>query len=431
MADGFSPSAYTKRVAVISHTHPSISKGGAEIAAYTLFNGLLALGVDAVFIAACAEQDRGRLSLASTRERAIFHEPLLYDHLYQLGSPAVARELHRTLAEESVQIVNFHHFMNFGIGGVRRIAADAAFSTFVTLHEFLAICHHHGQMITRPARMLCERATPAACHACFPEVTRPQFAMRADLFQESLANVDGFISPSRFLAERFAEWGLPSAKMNVVENGLSHRPAARAPRRGAEQAPWVFGFFGQINPFKGVDTILKAVEIIAQNRALAQRIQIRLHGNVIGQAEGFMKQFEAALEKHKFLSYAGAYDNSAVARLMDECDYVLVPSSWWENSPVVIQEAYAVGRPVVCSGIGGMAEKVRNGVSGLHFRPQDAGDLVRVLREAAQSEIYETLLPGIPPVEDAAGMAKAYLRVFETAAAEVSYVDAGPVQHTG
>ena len=47
-------------------------------------------------------------------------------------------------------------------------------------------------------------------------------------------------------------------------------------------------------------------------------------------------------------------------------NYVVVPSIWWENSPVVIQEAYAARRPVICSGIGGMAEKVIDGVTGLH-----------------------------------------------------------------
>ena len=62
---------------------------------------------------------------------------------------------------------------------------------------------------------------------------------------------------------------------------------------------------------------------------------------------------------------------------MSACDYILVPSTWWENSPVVIQEAYAAGRPVICTGIGGMAEKVPNRRSGLHFRLDDGADLAR------------------------------------------------------
>ena len=56
---------------------------------------------------------------------------------------------------------------------------------------------------------------------------------------------------------------------------------------------------------------------------------------------------------------------------MAEIDWVVVPSIWWENSPLVIQEAFLHGRPVICSDIGGMAEKVRHGVDGLHFRVGD------------------------------------------------------------
>ncbi len=52
---------------------------------------------------------------------------------------------------------------------------------------------------------------------------------------------------------------------------------------------------------------------------------------------------------------------------MQSVDAVLVPSIWWENSPVVIQEALANGRPVICSDIGGMAENVRPGHDGFHF----------------------------------------------------------------
>ena len=42
---------------------------------------------------------------------------------------------------------------------------------------------------------------------------------------------------------------------------------------------------------------------------------------------------------------------------------------------MVIVEAFAHGLPVVCSRLGGMAEVVRDGVSGLHFNPGDAADL--------------------------------------------------------
>lgn len=421
MAEAFDPG----RVMVLSHTHPSISKGGAEIAAYTLFDGLRSLGIDALFVAACPERDRPRLRLDSAAERIVVAEPQLYDDFHHIAAPPVLAQLRRIVTEDRPALLNFHHFMGFGLNGLRTLGRDAmaarargeaAPDLVVTLHEFLAICAHHGQMVTRPGRHLCEAASPNACSACFPERTPEQFGIRHRFVLDALGGAAGFISPSRFLADRFAAWGLPGERIAVVENGLrgtmatAPGPAAAEPH--GDNRRWVFGFFGQINPFKGVDILLKAASLIERSPDLAERVMIRIHGNLIGQSAEFTERFQQAIATQSCIDWVGPYENSAVGRLMQACDYVLMPSTWWENSPVVIQEAYRAHRPLLCSGIGGMAEKVRDGVSGLHFRVGDAGDLLRAMRLAAASDMHARLQAGIPPAADSRGMAEAYLAAF-------------------
>jgi glycosyltransferase involved in cell wall biosynthesis len=82
------------------------------------------------------------------------------------------------------------------------------------------------------------------------------------------------------------------------------------------------------------------------------------------------------------LRWVGPYEPQEMQRRMSKVDWVIVPSIWWENSPMVIQEAFCSGRPVICSGFGGMAEKVRNGVDGLHFEARNPTDLSDVLTQA-------------------------------------------------
>src|SRR4051795_2627201 len=103
------------RIAVLAHTHPSVTKGGAEVAAYSLFRGLSALGIDAIFVAACPQLERARLSLGSAREFAaflvapsphldraplslgsagefaVFYAPGFYEPFYHLSSPELSR----------------------------------------------------------------------------------------------------------------------------------------------------------------------------------------------------------------------------------------------------------------------------------------------------------------------------------------------------
>jgi glycosyltransferase involved in cell wall biosynthesis len=68
---------------------------------------------------------------------------------------------------------------------------------------------------------------------------------------------------------------------------------------------------------------------------------------------------------------------------MQAVDWVVVPSVWWENAPLVIEEARAAGRPVIVSGIGGLAEAVRHDIDGLHVPPGDAASLAETLAMAS------------------------------------------------
>jgi glycosyltransferase involved in cell wall biosynthesis len=401
-------------IAIVAHTHPSISKGGAEIAAFALYEGLRACGQAAIFVAVCPEAERDRLRLGSEHEFAIFVEPARYEHFYQLASADVWRQLDAILTHANVRLVNLHHFLGLGVNTLERLA-EAGRPFVVTFHEFLAICNHHGQMVTRPARRLCDMASPAACTACFPEHTSAQFAARTRLIRGTLRQAAAFVSPSRFLADRMIAWGLPAERFAVIENGLRTR-AALAPPVRARGKPWVFGYFGQLTPFKGGDILLDVIDLLSRQepgRFDHPPMQMRVHGNLVGQPQAFIQRFEQMFAAQNWARFAGPYDNADVGALMAACDYVLMPSTWWENSPVVIQEAFAAGRPVICTGIGGMAEKVPDRQAGLHFRRGDAADLARVMREASDEVLYAALVSQLPPVSDSLAMARSYLALFE------------------
>ena len=96
----------------------------------------------------------------------------------------------------------------------------------------------------------------------------------------------------------------------------------------------------------------------------------------------------------------GPYERHELKKLISYADWVVVPSRiWWENSPLVIQEAFLYGRPVICSGLGAMVEKVRHGVDGLHFLPGDPTSLAEVMSTAASTPgLWEKLRNGATQV---------------------------------
>jgi glycosyltransferase involved in cell wall biosynthesis len=95
----------------------------------------------------------------------------------------------------------------------------------------------------------------------------------------------------------------------------------------------------------------------------------------------------------------GAYTQEELPSRLRDVAWVVVPSIWWENSPLVIQEAFMHRRPVITSNIGGMAEKVTDGVDGLHFRAGDPVHLAEVLAQAAgNDELWQRLHSGISEI---------------------------------
>ncbi len=100
--------------------------------------------------------------------------------------------------------------------------------------------------------------------------------------------------------------------------------------------------------------------------------------------------------------------------LLSRVDCVVVPSVWWENSPLVIQEAFLAGVPVICSNIGGMAEKVKDRVNGLHFAVGDHFDLLdRILELAGSPELYARLVQGIPEILSDHEMARRFSVIYD------------------
>ena len=50
----------------------------------------------------------------------------------------------------------------------------------------------------------------------------------------------------------------------------------------------------------------------------------------------------------------------------------VLPSEWYENCPMTVLEAFAAGKPVIGSDIGGIPELIEGGVDGFTFPPGDA-----------------------------------------------------------
>ena len=102
-----------------------------------------------------------------------------------------------------------------------------------TLHEYLPICHHDGQMVRTMDRALCDHDSPRRCHECFPRIPQQTFFMRKRFIQSQLSAVDLFVTPSEGALEQYVRWGIPRER--IVHEPHGFVPARPVPEPSGER----------------------------------------------------------------------------------------------------------------------------------------------------------------------------------------------------
>lgn len=412
----------TPRVLIVCHGHPHLVSGGTETVAHDLFRALPDSGLASTIFLGCVSglhREKRETSVLQgvdgARDELLLRigpfDPFLLSHL---AAPEVIAGFRRVIEQMRPDIVHFHHLNLIGaeaIALVRHVRPSARI--LLTLHDYHPICANDGLMTTRPAGNLCYGASPDACHACFPETAPSRFALRARHLRNLLGLVDQFIAPSAFVRDRFVAWGLPATAIEIVANPIDGHPADGRDGTGPRAA---FGYFGNIAPHKGVLVALDAIRQVGATPGAEQSdARLVVHGGLQHQSPEFVAAFERALRRagpHAF--HNGPYRRADLANLMAAVDWVVVPSVWWENAPLVILEAFRHGRPVIAANIGGMAELVQHEQNGLLFRRGDAADLARTLRRAAsETGLRERLIAGRPTVPSPAEVAARHAEIYQ------------------
>ena len=420
------------RVLLISLFHPELIRGGAQQICYELFEGLreeadiepfLLASIDSSYPA--LYKSGARITGFDGRENEFLYLSADYNHLWhKTGSPLHIEAFVEFLETIRPDVVHFHHFLTLGIDLItltRRILPDSRI--VFTFHEFLSICDAHGHMVRTKDKSLCTHASPIRCHQCFPDRSPEQFLMRKMWFMRHLEVADAYTCPSRFMIEHYVRWGLPREKIHHVTNGQrNYGIAARA--AAAEGPKRRFGFFGQMVDAKGIHIILRAVAILRGEGFCGFTVDINgdnlryASESIRGEIEVFLASEQALPPEERIVINNGSYQVDQLASRMARVDWCLVPSIWWEIFGLVISEAWMFGKPVICSNVGGPAERIRHDVDGLHFEMGDPQTLAQTIRRACTEEgLWERLVANLPEPPQRGTMVRGFREVYGLVAA--------------
>lgn len=438
------------------HHYPPARVGGAELLAHRLARWLAQR--DAEVRVVCVEnlstapdaplawrddEFEGipvqRLTLpvrAASDARLLFSSPLLHAHFARL------------LREWQPDLV--HLISGYLLGAAPLLAASAChIPTVVTLTDFWFLCP--TIQLLRGDNSLCSGPTPIECARCLYDESRalraldrrapalvqsfwrfaaahPAFGAPFDLparldilsarprtLVPALNTADAIVSLTQFVADMHIANGVRADKVIAKPGFLDLTeffPVHPTPRPPDEIR---FAYVGQVAALKGVDLLLRAFRQLERANPDRQ-LKLDIHGKLNAEPE-YTRALRQLAAPSSNITFHGAYEHRRALQLVADCDVVVVPSLWYENSPYVILESFAARRPVIGSNVGGIAEVVQHGKNGLLFERANAADLARVMQQIVDSPaLLAELRAGIPTLrtldEDMCDLLDIYARVL-------------------
>ncbi len=163
----------------------------------------------------------------------------------------------------------------------------------------------------------------------------------------------------------------PDARVRLTEHGILLPPPTRNP------APTRFRalMFGRMEAYKGLDTLAAALEILARK---GQPVAIHIAGNgpELDRLEPRLSQLPGATVTNMFVPARSLVEH------IGEATCVLLPYEEASQSGV-LAAAFAGGRFVIATHVGGLVDLVGHGSNGLLVPPDDPAALAAALAQAA------------------------------------------------
>jgi glycosyltransferase involved in cell wall biosynthesis/SAM-dependent methyltransferase len=227
--------------------------------------------------------------------------------------------------------------------------------------------------------------------------------MRAGILRQAMGVYREAIAPTLFLKNAYERNGFPTP-IRISPFGIEIDRAPKPPRPAGIAVR--LGFIGQIAPHKGVHLMLDALR-----RCDGKGLSLTIWGSV-EQAPAYVERLRGQAQALP-VTFRGAIPRNELVDALRSIDYLVIPSTWYENSPLILLQSLATHTPPIVSDVPGMTEFVKHGSNGFHFERGNVESLARMLRTVADDPDLVTRLSAATSYDRTpADMAKDVARMY-------------------
>jgi len=389
------------RVLKVIHGFPPDYMAGSEVYSYHLVKELINQDIETFVFTRVENEFDDNYKIYNEKFENITIQRVnkpKRDYLYEdkFYDEEMDKILKKYLKNVKPDIVHFGHLSHLSTNLIR-VVKEFNIPIVYTIHDFWLFCVK-GQMINQDG-LICANPSVENCTQCSNYVVNTkQVKESMKQMKEIIDLIDIFISPSHTLKDFFINQGVDRNKIEYLKYGFNTKKIIYNKKVFTQSSKINFGFMGRVIPTKGIKVLVDTFKKIPNE-------QLSIYGS-IGEQKRFLET--------KNIIFKGAYNNNNINEVLNDIDVLIVPSIWYENAPLVIQEAFLAGIPVITSNIGGMAELVKDKVNGFTFKVGSSEELMSTIKKISYNPmILNSLDSSRDIVVDIEDDVKEIIKIYE------------------
>ena len=291
-------------------------------------------------------------------------------------------KLDRILKEHDIKVAHLHNIHHYITPAIIKKLHERGIKILWTLHDYKIICPENSFVSNGK---ICEKCITGNFYHCAINKCKKNSYLASALasFEAYYYHkkhvydlVDIFLCPSRFLLQKFEQFGFNKLKLfesnlcydiDIIENFIKN---SELDFNEIELKEKYVLYVGRLEEIKGIRTLIKAIK--------NTQIVLKIVGS--GNAQDDLKILTET-EGINNVQFLGFKNKAEVFKLINNSLFGVCPSEWYENFPFSIAETFLFSKPVVGAKIGGIPELVVDNKTGLLFEPANVLQLQEKLLE--------------------------------------------------